>query len=88
VRREEEQSKMTMPEACCVCVGPPWLPMIPLHTGGLSRWYVCPRCGMIRQEMHRPGRGTANVIYHNLDDGRLSKAVIDEARAVLKRVRG
>jgi hypothetical protein len=28
------------------------------------------------------------VIYHNLDDGRLSKAVIDEARAVLKRVRG
>jgi hypothetical protein len=79
---------MIMPEVCCVCVGPPWLPMIRLHIEGLDRWYVCPRCGRVRQEMYQPGRETASVICHSPDDGTLSKAVIDEARAVLKRVRG
>ena len=79
---------MTIPQACCVCEGPPWLPMIPLHVGGPNRWYVCPRCGMVRQEMYQPGRGTASVIYHDLDGGTLSETVIDEARKVLGRVRG
>jgi hypothetical protein len=41
---------------------------------------------MVRQEMYQPGRGTANVIYHDLDGGTLSKTVINEARAVLKQV--
>ena len=79
---------MTMPEAYCVCEGPPWLPMISLRVEDPHRWYVCPRCGIVRQEMYQPGRGTASVIYHDLDGGTLSKIVIDTAQGVLEQVGG
>ena len=74
---------MRKPEAYCDCRGPPWQPMTQLHVGGLDRWHVCRQCATVKQEVCNPDGTIASVVYHRLDDGRLSQTVIGEARVVL-----
>jgi hypothetical protein len=69
----------------CDCYGPPWPKMKRIHVGGeLSRFYLCRRCGTIREEAGRPdGTLTGAVRYHKLDSVDLPAAVVEQARATL-----
>ena len=35
----------------CDCIGPPWPEMRRLQVGGLSRWFVCPECRVIKEQV-------------------------------------
>ena len=72
----------------CDCDGPPWPEMARLHVGGPFRWFVCPKCSTIRQEIVNPDGTTAGVRYHELDAERLPVTVAAEARAILEQPKG
>ncbi len=46
-----------MTVVCDCTAAPPWPPMTRLHVAGTSRWYLCRRCGAVREDVCR-GDGT------------------------------
>ena len=43
-----------MTDVYCDCTGPPWPSMLRLHASGtLARFYLCQRCGVIREDKTR-----------------------------------
>ena len=68
------------PEAVCDCTGrPPWPVMTRLHVGGLNRYYLCPECGAIREEICQPD-GTITAVHIHRTPEALSQAVRQQAR--------
>ena len=71
----------------CDCTGAsPWPVMLRVHVGGeLSRFYLCRRCGTIRENEARPdGTLTGKVRYHHLETADLPAAVVEQVRAILE----
>jgi hypothetical protein len=78
----------------CDCDGPPWPTMTQIHVGGeSSRFYLCRKCGTIRENLCRPDGTITGTRYHELEsvDGStdlteiLPAAVVEQARGILKR---
>jgi hypothetical protein len=43
-----------MTEARCDCTGsPPWPARGHLHAGGPNRYYLCPECGAVREDVYQ-----------------------------------
>lgn len=62
----------------------PWPAMLLLYIGRGSRhYYVCPRCGTIREDISRPGKGVVVTHLHPPESPSLPAAVIEQARAIL-----
>jgi hypothetical protein len=73
-----------MTDAHCDCTGsPPWPAMIRLHAGGPNRYYLCPECGAIREDVYRGG-AIVDHRWHDAPDGTLPQAVQEEAQSLLE----
>ena len=57
--------------------------MIRLHAGGPNRYYLCPECGAVREDVCR-GRAIVEHRWHDAPDGTLSEAVREEALELLE----
>jgi len=79
---------MTKTEAYCDCVGtPPWPAMMRLHGGAPNRYYLCRRCGALREDVYRDG-AIVEHRWHDGPNGRLPAGVREEALQVLAMPRG
>ena len=77
-----------MSEAHCDCTdSPPWPAMIRLHAGGPNRYYLCPECGAVREDIYQGG-AIVGYQWHDAPDGTLPKAVREEAVEVLAMPKG
>lgn len=73
-----------MTEARCDCTSsPPWPPMIRLHAGGPDRYYLCPACGAVREDIYRD-RAIVARCWHDAPDRTLPKPVREEALQILQ----
>jgi hypothetical protein len=72
----------------CDCTGgPPWPPMMRIHTNTASRYYLCRRCGTIREDVCRPDGTIIEARFHDLEGLDLPAAVVQQAREVLNEPR-
>jgi hypothetical protein len=83
--RIKYQKLAEMTDAYCDCTGPPWPSMLRLHAGGtLARFYLCQRCGAIREDKTQTDGTIADTTFHaNLESVDLPAAVVEQARAIL-----
>ena len=68
-----------MTEANCDCDGFP--PMQRLHVAHANRFYLCQRCGAVREDVYHLG-AIARQVWHDSPDALSS----DAARAEVKRI--
>jgi hypothetical protein len=61
--------------------------MIRLHGGAPNRYYLCPECGAVREDVYRGG-SIVEHCWHDVPDGTLPKSVREEALQVLAAPRG
>jgi hypothetical protein len=59
---------------CDYTSSPPWPAMVRLHAGGPNRYYVCPKCCAIREDVYQGG-AIVDHQWHDAPDGTLPKAV-------------
>lgn len=73
----------------CDCTGrTPWPAMIRLHVGGeMNRYYLCRRCGTIREHVCRSDGTIIENRYHHLESTDLPAAVVAQAREILTQPR-
>jgi hypothetical protein len=69
----------------CDCTGrPPWPAMLRVHAGGeINRYYLCRRCGSIREHVCRADGTILDSRYHHLESAALPAAVVQQAREIL-----
>ncbi len=63
------------------------LSMRPIPVGGPSRYFLCPECGAVREEMVSEDGKIARVKYYGLNSSSLSKIVIEKAHAILEQLK-
>lgn len=56
--------------------------MIRLHAGGPNRYYLCPECGAMREDVYRD-RAIIAQRWHNAQADTVARAVQEEALEVL-----
>jgi hypothetical protein len=58
--------------------------MLCLHTGRAARrYYLCPRCGTVREDIARLDGSTAVAHFHRPESANLPTAVATRAREIL-----
>ena len=74
---------------CHNCDGPPWPKMMRLQAGGKPAYfYLCLKCGAVREDAHlRDGTIIGTRWHANLDSASLPAAVAEHAREILDRPR-
>jgi hypothetical protein len=72
-------------EFWCDCFGMrPWPAMLMLHVGReSSRYYVCPRCGTVREDVLRPDGTVVITHFHSPESVNLPDAVVERAQDIL-----
>ena len=77
-----------MTEAHCDCTAsPPWSAMIRLHAAGPNRYYLCPECGAVKEDVYHGG-AIVEHRWHDAPDATLPKPVSEEALQILETPRG
>jgi hypothetical protein len=61
--------------------------MIRLQAGGPNRFYLCPECGAVREDVYEDG-AIVEHRWHDAPDGTLPEAVREEALEILEEPRG
>ena len=61
--------------------------MMRLHGGGPNRYYLCPECRAIREDIYRDGAIVAHR-WHDEPNESLPKSVREEAQKTLKTPKG
>ena len=56
--------------------------MVRLHAGGPNRYYLCPECAAVREDIYRGG-AIVEHRWHDAPDGALPQPVREEALAIL-----
>ena len=72
-----------MTSVYCDCDGPPWPEMPRLNAAGLNRYYLCRRCGTVREDLCRHDGTIISTRRHNVESADLPAAVVEQARAIL-----
>ena len=73
---------------CDCMVSPPWPAMLRLPTGrASSRYYLCPRCGTVREDFQRPDGTVVVTHFHRAESPNLPASVIERARDILAQPR-
>jgi hypothetical protein len=66
----------------------PWPALYWLHIDlGLSRYYLCRRCGTIREDFCRPDGTVVITHFHHLENANLPSVVVEQAQGILARPR-
>jgi len=66
----------------CDCIGPPWPEMLPLQVGGTSRWFVCPECQIVKEQVFEGAIIVGTMWYADWSD--LTELVREQAQAALE----
>ena len=61
--------------------------MVRLHAGGPNRYYLCPECGAVREDVYQ-GRAIEEHRWHDAPDGTLPEPVCEEALEALVAPKG
>jgi hypothetical protein len=61
--------------------------MMRIHTNTPSRYYVCRRCGTIREDYCRPDGTITGTKLHRLESADLPAAVVEQVREILSQPR-
>lgn len=69
-------------ELHCDCIGPPWPVMVRLHGGAPNRYYLCRRCGAVREDVYADHVIVATH-WHDAVNDRLPASVRAEAAPLL-----
>ena len=71
---------------CDCTAAPPWPPMTRLHVAGTSRWYLCRRCGAVREEVCRVDGTILETRWHSEGGDGLPGVVAGEVGELMERV--
>lgn len=85
-RGGENQPKMTTStEHSCDCTQTtPWPAMLSIHVGRKARrYYLCPRCGTVREDVARADGTTAVAHFYHVESANLPTTVAKRARDIL-----
>jgi hypothetical protein len=85
--REKIQQMITTVDTPCDCFrASPWPAMLCLYIDRAARrYYLCPRCGTVREDVARLDGSTAVAHFYRPESGNLPTAVAKRAREILAR---